>query len=151
MMIFFHQEEIWSQLEESFVYNDLPTDVGNASDVGHGGVNQMSDGGAREQVRDEFDEGLVESKYELDEEQPTNSEVEKVNYDFGFGTIEGQDVRAGPQAWPNLVLNPLTLPYYTKKARRPKKNRRKETGEQLNQCYTIISCKCNTFNQWKLK
>ncbi|KAL2455280.1 MuDR family transposase [Abeliophyllum distichum] len=36
----------------------------------------------------------------------------------------------GPQAWPNPGLNPLTPPYYTKKAGRPKKSRRKEAGEQ---------------------
>ncbi|KAL2475820.1 Uncharacterized protein Adt_36556 [Abeliophyllum distichum] len=36
----------------------------------------------------------------------------------------------GPQAWPNPGLNPLTPPFYTKKAGRPKKSRRKEAGEQ---------------------
>ncbi|KAL2498647.1 hypothetical protein Adt_24197 [Abeliophyllum distichum] len=39
----FNQEDIWSQFEESLVYNDLPTDVGNVSD----------EGGAREPVRGE--------------------------------------------------------------------------------------------------
>ncbi|KAL2489581.1 hypothetical protein Fot_42873 [Forsythia ovata] len=78
------QEDIWSQLKESLVYNDFPTDAGNASD----------DGRAREQVRGESDEVLVELDYEVDEELPATTPAKKVNYDFGFGTIEGQEVRA---------------------------------------------------------
>ncbi|KAL2510105.1 zinc finger protein [Forsythia ovata] len=52
------QEDIWSQLEESLVYNDLPIGAGNVND----------DGGTREKVRGESDEALMESDYEMDEE-----------------------------------------------------------------------------------
>ncbi|KAL2527755.1 Uncharacterized protein Adt_12809 [Abeliophyllum distichum] len=57
--------------------------TGNASD----------DGKAREKIRDESDEVLLESDYELDEEQPVIALAEKVNYDFRFGKIERQEVR----------------------------------------------------------
>ncbi|XP_022854823.1 uncharacterized protein LOC111376128 [Olea europaea var. sylvestris] len=55
----------------------------------------------------------------------------------------------GPDAWPTPGLNPLTPPVYTKRPRRPKKNRINEPNEVASSMHKLSACSGYNIALWE--